>query len=187
MPHAVIIQNIVLQWKFKYILYTVIMKIDFFHTIFYLCQLQNMIKKNNSFISLALGIFFYCNIYITLNESDEVGERTPKSRWNISLESTGVFYQGYGTVLESDQEAWESGGNKIPILNHMAVGFWVPEVHVICLSQRNLKIRENPAIPPKQIIHWSWTDLSRLMAKQHFHNNYWDKTSVQRAGDLHCK
>lgn len=30
MPHAVIIQNIVLQWKFKYILYTVIMKIDFF-------------------------------------------------------------------------------------------------------------------------------------------------------------
>lgn len=64
--------------KFKYTLYTVIMKIEFFHTVFYFCQLQNMIKKNNSFISLALGIFFYCNIHTTLNESDEEGERTPK-------------------------------------------------------------------------------------------------------------
>lgn len=113
-----------------------------------------------------------------------MGERTPKSHWSISLESIGVFHQGYGVVLEPDQEAWESGGNKIPILNHMAVGFWVPEIHVICLSQPNLKIRENPAIPPKQIICWSWTNLSRLMAKQHFCNNYWDKkTSVQRTGN----
>lgn len=82
-----------------------------------------MVKKNNSFISLALGIFFYCNIYITLNESDEMGERTPKSGLNISLESVGVFHQGYSVVLEPDQDAWESRGDKIPILNHMAMGF----------------------------------------------------------------
>lgn len=103
-----------------------------------------MIKKNNSFISLALRIF-YCNIYITLNESDEVGAKTPKSHSNISLESRGVFHR---VVLGPDQEAWESGGNKIPLLNQMALGFWVPEVHVLCLSQPNLKIRENPAVPP---------------------------------------
>lgn len=109
-----------------------------------------MIKKNNSFISLALGIFFYCNIHITLDESDEVGERTPKSRWTISLESIVVFHQGFGGVLEPDQEAWESWGRKIPILTHITLGFWAPEVHVICLSQPNLKARENPAIPPNR-------------------------------------
>lgn len=60
-----------------------------------------MIKKNNSFVSLALGIF-YCNRHNIPTESHEVGERTPKSHWNISLESTGYFSKdsGYSVVLE---------------------------------------------------------------------------------------
>lgn len=66
-----------------------------------------MIKKNNSFVSLALGIFFYCNRHNIPTESREVGERTPKSHWNISLESTG--FQGSSVVLEPDPEG--SAGN----------------------------------------------------------------------------
>lgn len=137
-----------------------------------------MIKKNNSFVSLALGIFFYCNRHNIPTESREVGERTPKSHWNISLESTG--FQGSSVVLEPDPEG--SAGNKFPVLNLVALGFWALHGHVTRLSQTNLKRRENAAIPPKHIICWPQviTDPPRLVAKQHFCNNWDNETWGQK-------
>ncbi|KAF4799875.1 hypothetical protein TURU_050285 [Turdus rufiventris] len=50
---------------------------------------------NSVILTAALGIF-YCNRHNIPTESHEVGERTPKSHWNISLEFTAHFSKESG-------------------------------------------------------------------------------------------